>query len=56
MWYFIAGAAVGAAQLILRSPIRFLQATYPIQGALTAAALGAAVYGTIFWLIGSFLL
>lgn len=55
MWYFIAGATVGVAQLILRSPIQFLQANYPIQGALTAAALGAAVYGTIFWLVGSFL-
>lgn len=55
MWYFIAGAAVGVAQLILRSPVQFFQANYPIQGALTAAALGAAVYGTIFWLVGWFL-
>ena len=55
MWYSIAGAAVGGAQLLLRSPVQFLQANYPIQGALIVAALGAAVYGTIFWLVGSFL-
>lgn len=55
MWYFIAGAALGVAQLVLRSPLQFLQADHPIQGALTAAAVGAAVYGTLFWLIGSFL-
>ena len=54
MWYFVAGAVLGVAQLILRSPIQFLQASYPIQGTLTAAVLGAAVYGTIFWLIGAF--
>ena len=54
MWYFVAGAVVGVAQLILRSPIQFFKGSYPVQGALTSAALGAAVYGTIFWLIGSF--
>jgi hypothetical protein len=54
MWYFVAGAVVGVAQLILRNPIQFFQASYPVQGALTSAALGAAVYGAIFWFIGSF--
>jgi hypothetical protein len=54
MWYFVVGAVVGVAQLILRNPTQFFQANYPIQGALTAATVGAAAYGTIFWLIGSF--
>jgi len=55
MWYFIAGALVAIAQLILRSPLQFFQANYPIQGLMVTAALGAAVYGTIFWAVGSFL-
>ena len=43
MWYFVAGTVLGVAQLILRSPIQFLQANHPNQGALTATVLGAAV-------------
>lgn len=55
MWYFVAGAAVAVIQVILRNPIQFLQGAYnyPIQGFLATAAMGAVVYGTIFWLIGS---
>lgn len=59
MWYFIAGAVLGVAQLILLSStyfIHLIQTNYAIQGALTAALLGAGVYGTVFWLIGTIFL
>jgi hypothetical protein len=53
MWYFIIGALLGLAQLILRNPLRFFYANHPVQGALASSVLGAAVYGTILWMIGS---
>lgn len=53
MWYFIVGAAVGVAQLVVPNLRRLSQAKAPIQGVLAAAALGAAVYGTILWAAGS---
>ncbi|MBG6202638.1 hypothetical protein IWQ48_003785 [Labrenzia sp. EL_13] len=56
MWYFVIGAIIAVAQLVLRNPIQFLQAEHPIQGAVTAAVLGAVVYGSILWLIGYFFL
>lgn len=55
MWYFVAGAILGMAQFILRNPMQLLQGGgHPIQAMLTAAVLGAGVYGTVFWLIGWF--
>lgn len=54
MWYFVAGAVLGVAQLILRKPIQFLQTIHPIQGELPVTVLGAAVYGTLFWLKRAF--
>jgi len=58
MWYFVAGAILGVAQYILRNPIQLMQLLqgggHPIQATLTAAVLGAGVYGTILWLIGLF--
>lgn len=54
MWYFIAGAALNVAVTFMRNPIFVLQSKYMMQGLLFAAAVGAAIYGTIFWLIGYF--
>ncbi len=60
MWYFVAGAIFGVAHLILQSPMQVMQALqgegHPIQAILFAAVFGAGLYGTIFWLIGSFVL
>ena len=54
MWYFIAGAAVNIAVMFTRNPIEILQSKFMLQGLLVAAAVGAAIYGTLFWLIGYF--
>jgi hypothetical protein len=51
MWYFIVGAILGVISLIARNPVEFGQAEHKFQGALVAGILGAATYGTIFWLI-----
>jgi hypothetical protein len=56
MWYYLAGAIVGIVSLIVRNPIAFAQAEYKFQGTLTAAVLGAAIFGTIFWVVGRIIL
>lgn len=51
MIWFIIGAALGMASLgfsLLRKP---MAGDYPIQGFATAAVLGAAIFGTVLWLI-----
>ena len=54
MWYFIVGAALGVVSLIAKNPIAFFQSNHPIQGAVFVAVVGAAIYGTILWVIGNF--
>lgn len=53
MWYFITGAALGVVSLIAKNPIAFFQSNHPTQGAAFVAVIGAAIYGTIFWVIGN---
>lgn len=53
MWYFIAGAVLGVVSLIAKSPVAFFQSNHPIQGAAFVAVIGAAIYGSIFWIIGN---
>lgn len=53
MWYFIVGAALGVVSLIAKTPIAFFQSNHPIQGAAFVVVVGAAVYGTILWVIGN---
>ena len=52
MWFFVVGGIIGVLQLFLRNPIQFLQANHPIQGAAFMFVVGAAVYGSVLWLIG----
>jgi hypothetical protein len=51
MIYFIIGAALGVAALLFRNPGGVSNANHPIQSILTAAVLGAAVFGTIIWFV-----
>lgn len=51
MLYFFIGALIGMSTMlwsVIRRPIHM---GYPVQGFAFAAALGAAFYGTILWLI-----
>jgi len=54
MWYFIVGAALGVVSLIIKNPIALFKSDHPIQGVAFVAFLGAAIYGTILWIIGNF--
>jgi hypothetical protein len=53
MWYFFAGALLNVAITVWRMRLQLLQSGAPhwVQGLLFSAAIGAAVYGTVFWLI-----
>jgi hypothetical protein len=53
MWYFVAGALLNVAITAWRMRFELLQGGAPhwAQGVLFSAAIGAAIYGTIFWLI-----
>ncbi|MBY0391893.1 MAG: hypothetical protein K2Q27_01360 [Novosphingobium sp.] len=53
MKWFIAGALLNVAITVWRMRLQLLQggAPYWMQGLLFSAAIGAAIYGTIFWLI-----
>lgn len=55
MWFLI-GAGLGVVQMgvsLVRKPISM---GHPIQGFAVAAILGAAIYGTILWLVATFIL
>lgn len=53
MWYFVAGALLNVAITVWRMRLQLLQGSAPhwAQGLLFSAAIGAAIYGTVFWLI-----
>jgi hypothetical protein len=53
MWSFVAGALLNVAITAWRMRFELLQGGAPhwAQGVLFSAAIGAAIYGTIFWLI-----
>jgi len=53
MWWLI-GAGVGVLQLLLNAKSRAIMAqsgSHPIQGLIAGAVLGAAIYGTLLWLV-----
>jgi hypothetical protein len=53
MWYFVAGALLNVSITLWRARMMFLQGNAPhwVQGILFSAVIGAAFYGTIFWLV-----
>ena len=53
VWYFVAGAVFNVLVTLWRMRLIILQGGAPhwASGLLFSAAIGAAIYGTIFWLI-----
>ncbi|MDW9638489.1 hypothetical protein [Sinorhizobium meliloti] len=51
MLYFVIGALIGMGQMLWRFIRKPFDMNYPVQGFAFSAALGAASYGTILWLI-----
>lgn len=51
MIWFIAGGFLGAGQMALSLMRKPISGGHPIQGFAVAALLGAAIYGTILWLV-----
>lgn len=49
--YFVIGALIGMGQMLWRFIRKPFDMNYPVQGFAFSAALGAASYGTILWLI-----
>lgn len=49
--YFLIGALLGMAQMLWRFIRTPFDMSYPVQGFAFSAAIGAASYGTILWLI-----
>jgi hypothetical protein len=55
MFWFIAGAALGLAQLTINLIRKPIVGAYATQAFGTAVVLGAAVYGTTLWLVAHML-
>ncbi|MFU0505842.1 hypothetical protein [Pseudaminobacter sp. NGMCC 1.201702] len=55
MFWFIVGAALGLAQLIINLVRKPISGEYATQAFGTAVVLGAAVYGTTLWLVSHIL-
>lgn len=53
MVWFAIGAALGALQFAVSLARRPVQGGHPVQAFVLVAILGAAVYGTVLWLIFS---
>lgn len=53
MVWFAIGAALGAFQFAVSLARRPVQGGHPVQAFVLVAILGAAVYGTVLWLIFS---
>ncbi len=51
MWWFVLGAVLGVVQLVVRLHREPPEADNLLVGVLVSALLGAALYGTILWLI-----
>lgn len=54
MTFFIIGATLGCLHLaysLWRHPTKI---HYPVQGLITAAVLGAIIYGTVLWLLARY--
>lgn len=57
MWYFLVGAALCMLLMIVRAeggPAGYFRRPYSIDGLFTAACVGALVYGSVLWVIGTF--
>lgn len=51
MIWFLVGAGLGCVQMAISLARKPMTVEHPYQGFAVAAALGAAIYGTILWLI-----
>lgn len=49
--YFIAGAVLNVIVTVVRSPGLLQDSPHPYQGLAASAAVGAVIYGTVFWLV-----
>lgn len=49
--YFIAGAVLNVIVTVIRSPGLLQDSPHPYQGLAASAAVGAVIYGTVFWLV-----
>lgn len=53
MIWFLIGAALGCLQLGISVSKKAEPLEHPVRGYLISAVFGAAVYGTILWLLAS---
>lgn len=55
MIWFLIGAGLGVLQMVISLIRRPVTGGHPIQGLVTAAVLGALVWGTLLWLVSTFI-
>lgn len=54
MIWFAVGAGVGIFHMIVSLAWRPMTINHPVRGFSVSAGLGAAIYGTAFWLLANY--